>query len=98
RIFWQIVLPAITPALGAWGTISFIARWNDFMWPLLLMRSKEMYTLMVSIAILPISEGLSTPWPVVMAGASVGVFPLILVYVILQRFQISGLMLGAVKG
>jgi len=98
RIYWQIVLPTVSPALAAWATISFIARWNDFMWPLLLMRSKEMYTLMVSIAILPVSEGLSTPWPVVMAGSSIAVFPLILVYFILQRFQVSGLMLGAVKG
>jgi ABC-type glycerol-3-phosphate transport system permease component len=98
RIYWQIVLPTIAPALAAWATISFIARWNDFMWPLLLMRSKEMYTLMVSIAILPVSEGLSTPWPVIMAGSAIAVFPLICVYFILQRFQVSGLMLGAVKG
>jgi ABC-type glycerol-3-phosphate transport system permease component len=98
RIYWQIVLPSISPALAAWATISFIARWNDFMWPLLLMRSKQMYTLMVSIAILPVSEGLSTPWPVVMAGSAIAVLPLICVYFILQRFQVSGQMLGAVKG
>ncbi len=98
RIFWQIVIPSISPALAAWGSISFIARWNDFMWPLLLMRSQEMYTLMVSIAVLPVSEGLSTPWPVIMAGSAIGVFPLMRVYIILQRFQVSGLMLGAVKG
>lgn len=98
RIYWQLVLPAISPALAAWATISFIARWNDFMWPLLLMRSKQMYTLMVSISVLPVSEGLSTPWPVIMAGCTIAVAPLILVYFILQRFQVSGLMLGALKG
>ncbi len=98
RIYGQLVLPAIAPALAAWATISFIARWNDFMWPLLLMRSKEMYTLMVSISILPVSEGLSTPWPVIMAGCTIAVAPLIVVYFILQRFQVSGLLLGAVKG
>jgi ABC-type glycerol-3-phosphate transport system permease component len=98
RIFWQLVLPSITPALAAWASISFIARWNDFMWPLLLMRSKQMYTLMVSIAVLPVSEGLSTPWPVIMAGSMIGVLPLMIVYFVLQRFQVSGLMLGAVKG
>jgi ABC-type glycerol-3-phosphate transport system permease component len=98
RIFWRILLPVISPALAAWATISFIARWNDFMWPLLLMRSKEMYTLMVSIAVLPVSEGLSTPWPVIMAGSTIAVLPLLCVYFVLQRFQVSGLMLGAVKG
>jgi ABC-type glycerol-3-phosphate transport system permease component len=97
-IYWRVVLPAVFPALAAWATISFIARWNDFMWPLLLMRSKEMYTLMVSISILPVSEGLSTPWPVIMAGTTIAVLPLICVYFVLQRFQVSGLTLGAVKG
>ena len=98
RIYWQLVLPVVSPALAAWSTIAFIARWNDFMWPLLLMRSKEMYTLMVSIAVLPVSEGLSTPWPVIMAGTTIAVAPLIAVYFVLQRFQVTGLTLGAVKG
>ena len=97
-IYWRVVMPAVFPALAAWATISFIARWNDFMWPLLLMRYKEMYTLMVSISILPVSEGLSTPWPVIMAGTTIAVLPLICVYFVLQRFQVSGLTLGAVKG
>lgn len=98
RVYWQLVLPSISPALAAWATISFIARWNDFMWPLLLMRSKQMYTLMVSISVLPVSEGLSTPWPVIMAGSTIAVLPLICIYFVLQRFQVSGLMVGAVKG
>jgi ABC-type glycerol-3-phosphate transport system permease component len=98
RIYWQLVLPVVSPALAAWSTIAFIARWNDFMWPLLLMRSKQMYTLMVSIAVLPVSEGLSTPWPVIMAGTTIAVVPLLCVYFILQRFQVAGLTLGAVKG
>jgi ABC-type glycerol-3-phosphate transport system permease component len=98
RIWWRLVLPVVSPALAAWGTIAFIARWNDFMWPLLLMRSKEMYTLMVSISVLPVSEGLSTPWPVIMAGTTIAVLPLLCIYFVLQRFQVSGLSLGAVKG
>jgi len=98
RIYSRLVLPVVLPALAAWATIAFIARWNDFMWPLLLMRSKDMYTLMVSISILPVSEGLSTPWPVIMAGTTIAVAPLLCVYVIMQRYQVSGLTLGAVKG
>jgi ABC-type glycerol-3-phosphate transport system permease component len=98
RIYAQLVLPVVSPALAAWATIAFIARWNDFMWPLLFMRSKEMYTLMVSIAVLPVSEGLSTPWPVIMAGTTIAVVPLLCVYFVLQRFQVTGLALGAVKG
>ena len=98
RIYWQLVMPVVAPALAACGSLAFIARWNDFMLPLLLMRSKDMYTLMVAISVLPVSEGLSTPWPIIMAGTCVAVFPLILIYLVLQRFQVAGLALGAVKG
>jgi ABC-type glycerol-3-phosphate transport system permease component len=98
RIFWNLVLPTIAPALAAWGTLAFIARWNDFMYPLLFMTSRNMYTLMVAISKLPVSESLSTPWPVIMAGSAIAVFPLVAIYLLLQRFQVSGLQLGAVKG
>ncbi|SIR06862.1 carbohydrate ABC transporter membrane protein 2, CUT1 family [Alkalispirochaeta americana] len=98
RIFWNIVLPNITPALAAWGSISFIVRWNELLWPLLFMRSRVMYTLTVAISLLPTAEGLSTPWQVIMAGAAVSVIPLIGIYFMLQRFQIAGLMTGSLKG
>ena len=98
RIFWNLVLPVVTPALAAWATLAFIARWNDFMYPLLFMTTKNMYTLMVSISKLPVSESLSTPWPVIMAGSVIAVFPLIVIYLVLQRFQVTGLQVGAVKG
>ncbi|HEX9116520.1 MAG TPA: carbohydrate ABC transporter permease [Anaerolineae bacterium] len=98
RIFWNLVLPVVSPALAAWATLAFIARWNDFMYPLLFMTSKEMYTLMVAISKLPVSESLSTPWPVIMAGSVIAVFPLVIIYLIMQRFQIAGLQMGAVKG
>ncbi len=98
KIYWRIVIPSITPALGAWGSIALIARWNELLWPLLFMRTREMFTLMVAISILPVTEGLSTPWPVIMAGTTTSVLPLIIIYFIFQRFQIAGLMAGAEKG
>ncbi len=97
RIFWNMVLPNITPALAAWGSIAFTVRWNELLWPLLFMRNRVMYTLTVAISILPTAEGLSTPWQVIMAGAAVSVFPLIIIYFMLQRFQIAGLMTGSLK-
>ncbi|QQO10305.1 carbohydrate ABC transporter permease [Breznakiella homolactica] len=97
-IFTRIVSPVIVPALSSWGALSLIARWNDFFWPLIFMRSREKFTLMPAIAMLPVSEGLSTPWPVIMAGTTIAVVPLILAYFFLQRFQIEGLTLGSTKG
>ena len=98
RTFWQIVLPVIKPGLVAWGSITMVARWNDFFWPLIILRSQEHFTLMLSIALLPISEGLSTPWQVIMAGTSLAVIPVMLLYVFVQKYQISGLTSGALKG
>ena len=86
-IFTKIVLPVIKPALASWAAITLIARWNDFFWPLLYLRKSSKYTLMVTISLLPVSEGLSTPWPVILAGTTLVIIPIILLYLFLQRFQ-----------
>ena len=80
------------------GAITLIARWNDFFWPLLYLRKQAKYTLMVTISLLPVSEGLSTPWPVILAGTTLVIIPIILLYLVLERFQKAGMMEGAVKG
>lgn len=97
-IFCRIILPIIKPALASWAAVTLIARWNDFFWPLLYLRKQAKYTLMVTISLLPVSEGLSTPWPVILAGTTLVIIPIIVLYLILQTFQKSGMMAGAVKG
>lgn len=97
-IFYRIILPIIKPALASWAAVTLIARWNDFFWPLLYLRKQAKYTLMVTISLLPVSEGLSTPWPVILAGTTLVIIPIIVLYLILQTFQKSGMMAGAVKG
>ena len=90
QIYWKVILPIIKPALASWGAVTLISRWNDFFWPLLFLRKQAKYTLIVTISLLPISEGLSTPWPVII--------PIIVLYLILERFQKAGSFAGAVKG
>ena len=97
-IFMKVILPVIKPAMASWGAITLIARWNDFFWPLLYLRKQVKYTLMVTISLLPVSEGLSTPWPVLLAGTTLVIIPIIVLYLILERFQKAGMMEGAVKG
>lgn len=97
-IFARVVLPVIKPALASWASLTVIARWNDFFWPLLFLRKSSKYTLMVSVSMLPTSDGLSTPWQVVLAGTSLVIIPSILLYLLMQMFQKDGLMAGAVKG
>ena len=97
-IFLKVAIPGIVPALASWGTISLIARWNDFMLPKIFLRSPKKQTLMVAISLLPVSDGLSTSWPVVMAGVGIAIFPLIIAFVLLQKFDIADLMAGSTKG
>ncbi len=97
-IFMRIVLPVIKPALASWASLTVIARWNDFFWPLLFLRKTKMYTLMVSVSMLPTSDGLSTPWQVVLAGTTLVIVPSILLYLGMQTFQKEGITAGAVKG
>ncbi|WP_297103492.1 carbohydrate ABC transporter permease [Tessaracoccus sp.] len=98
RIYLQIVLPMIKPGLAVWATLTVIARWNDFFWPLVFLRSEDKYTLVQAISLLPVGEGLSTPWPVIMAGTSIAVIPPVIGYIIFQRFQKADMTAGAVKG
>lgn len=98
KTYYRIVLPMIKPGLASWAVLTVIARWNDFFWPLIFLRAKEQFTLILAISLLPVSEGLSTPWPVIMAGTSLAVIPIIVLYFIFQTFQVAGLSEGAVKG
>lgn len=97
-IFCRVVVPSITPALASWGAISLIARWNDFLLPMVFLRNPQKQTLMVAISQLPVSDGLSTPWPVVMAGIAVATVPLLLAFLFLQKYDIADLMAGSTKG
>lgn len=97
-IFWRVVVPIIKPALASWASITVIARWNDFFWPLLFLNKNSKYTLMVSVSMLPVSDGLATPWSVILAGTTLVVIPAILFYLVMQIFQKSGSFAGAVNG
>ena len=97
-IFNKIMFPVIVPALISWASLTIVARWNDFFWPMLFLRKAEKYTLMISISLLPVSDGLSTPWPVILAGTTVVIIPIIVVYLIFHMMQKYGSLSGAVKG
>ncbi len=97
-IYRRIVVPIVKPALASWASITIIARWNDYFWPLLYLRDSSKYTLMVSVSMLPVSDGLSTPWQVVLSGTTLVIVPAIILYLIMQKYQRSGQVAGAVKG
>lgn len=97
-IFIRVICPVIKPALASWATLTLIARWNDYFWPLLFLNKNNKYTLMVSVSMLPVSDGIATPWQVILAGCTIVIIPAILLYLLMQMMQKSGSFAGAVKG
>ena len=96
RIFWQVVLPMLRPVLATLAVFTFMAAWNDFMWPLIVLTDQERYTLPVALAALSREHIMDVE--LMMAGAVVTVLPVLLLFLLLQRYYIQGLLLGSVKG
>ncbi len=94
-IYARIVLPLLKPALGTLGLVAFIASWNNFMGPLIVMRSPEMYTL--PLALRALQSPVDTEWGALMTGSAIATLPLIVLFLLASRQLIAGLTAGAVK-
>jgi ABC-type glycerol-3-phosphate transport system permease component len=95
RLLLTIILPLARPALGTVGILIFISSWNSFIWPLVFMRSDEMFTLPVGIAGLN-SEQMAE-YGMIMAAAITSCIPMLVVFFLMQKQIIAGLTRGAVK-
>ncbi len=94
-IFFKIVLPNMKPALGALGIYNFMSQWGNFMWPLIILSSSDMYTFPVALASL---DGLMyKDYGMMMLGATISTIPILVMFLVFQKQFISGLMGGAVK-
>ena len=78
-IYWRIVVPLLGPAFGTLGLITFIASWNNFIGPLIVMRSVERYTF--PLALRSVQSPVDTEWGALMAGAVVAVLPLLVIFI-----------------
>jgi multiple sugar transport system permease protein len=94
-IYWRIVLPLLKPALGTLGLITFIASWNNFIGPLIVLRSPDTYTL--PLALRSLQSPVNTEWGALMTGSAIATLPLLVLFVLSSRQLISGLTAGAVK-
>ena len=96
RIFASIVLPALKPIIVTLAVFTLLGTWNDFMWPLIVLADKELYTLPVALAAL--SREHVQDDELMMAGSVITIVPVLLVFLSLQRYYLQGLMAGSVKG
>ena len=95
RIYWQIILPLSKPVLATLGIFTFMGTWNDFLWPLIVMIREEMYTLPVALANLNGQH--STEYALLMAGAVIVIAPIVLLFLLAQKYIIQGIATSGLK-
>jgi cellobiose transport system permease protein len=95
RVFWSVVVPAAKPAMAVLGMLAFLTSWNDFFWPIIALNSQNP-TIQVSFQSL--ASGYAPQQSIIMAGTLYGTVPVLVVFALLGRFIVGGIMQGAIKG
>jgi ABC-type glycerol-3-phosphate transport system permease component len=95
RIYWNIVVPVIVPAMAALAILTFMGKWNEFQWPLLILKEEAKYTLPVALSTLRSLRG--SEIGVQILGATGAILPILIVFVAASRQFMAGLTAGAVK-
>ena len=95
RVLRSIVLPMSRPILAVIGVLTFITAWNSFLWPLVIATDSDNYTLSVGLSLL--NQQLTVDPPLQMAGASLMVVPILIVFVLLQRHIVRGFAMSGLK-
>jgi len=95
RIFGLVVVPLLRPIIVTLAVFTLLGTWNDFMWPLIVLTDQDLYTLPVALASL--SREHVQDNELMMAGAVLTIVPVLVVFLVLQRYYIQGLTMGSVK-
>jgi multiple sugar transport system permease protein len=96
RIFASVMLPLCGPAMATVGILTFLASWNNFLWPLVIAQDDDKWTLPVALALYSTGEH-STDYGLLLAGSVVVVLPVILVFLVLQRYFVQGIAMTGIK-
>ena len=96
QIFRRVIVPLLAPILITLGIFTFLATWNDFMWPLIVLSDRDMQTLPVALA--GLSREHVQDSELMMAGSVVTVLPVLVLFLFMQRYYIQGILVGSVKG
>jgi multiple sugar transport system permease protein len=96
KTYWKVMLPLAGPALAAITILEFQGIWNEFFWPLIILQDESKYTLTIGIS--SFVGQYKTLWPELMAASVIAILPVAIIFVIFQRFFISGVAAAGVKG
>jgi len=95
RVFTSIVVPAVRPAMAVLGMLTFLTAWNDFFWPMITLNSQNPT---IQVAFQSLATGFAPQQSIIMAGTLYGTIPVLIVFALLGRQIVGGIMEGAVKG
>lgn len=96
RIWFRIILPMCVPTLVSLGVLTFMGHWNNYLGPMIYLSSKDKMT--VPLVLRSYQGTYSTEWNLLMAASCIALAPVMILYMISQKFIISGIMLGGIKG
>jgi multiple sugar transport system permease protein len=96
RIFWSIMLPLCKPALATLGILTFLASWNNFLWPLVVAQNQDRYTLPVALSLYSTGEQ-ATDYGLLLAGSVLVITPIVVAFVALQRWFVQGIATAGLK-
>ncbi|WP_333618612.1 carbohydrate ABC transporter permease [Dietzia sp.] len=98
RMLWKIILPMSWPTLVAFSIITIVNEWNEYLWPFLVASDDSVAPIQVGLTRLVNTDSGFTDWPLVMSATVLTIIPVLVVFLLLQRYMIKGLTSGAVKG
>ncbi len=93
---WNIVIPLSAPILGTLGLLAFLAKWNDYLLPLIILRDKELFTL--GVGLIYLDGEYVKQWGEIMSAYLVASAPLVIIFLFTMRYFVRGLSAGAIKG
>jgi multiple sugar transport system permease protein len=96
RVFWNVILPLSAPAVAALAIFTFVRSWNDFLWPVIALNKPQNYTLTVGVA--NMQGEFLTDWGIIFSGAALAALPMIIFFLLFQKYFLEGVRMGALKG
>lgn len=96
RIWWQVLLPLTGPAIATLAIFTFLGQWNNFLWPLIVTNSEHMRTLPVGLA--AFQGQFRVEWHLLMAGSVIALVPILVIYIIGQKWFVRGITLSGMGG
>lgn len=97
-IYWRIVLPLMKPVIATLAIFTFLGSWNEFLWPLISISSIEHKTLPLGLTMFQSQLSGRTPWNQVMASATFTIIPVLILFVLGQKYYVKGIVTTGIKG